>query len=31
MTIAYIAHPISGDVEANLADICRIVRKINLE
>lgn len=31
MRIVYIAHPISGDVEGNLADIKRIVRKINLE
>lgn len=31
MTIAYIAHPISGNIEANLADICRIVKKINLQ
>lgn len=31
MTIAYIAHPISNDIDANLADIRRIVRKINLE
>ena len=31
MTIVYIAHPISGDIEANLADIRRIVRKINME
>lgn len=31
MIIAYIAHPISGDIEANLADLRRIVRKINLE
>lgn len=31
LKICYIAHPISGDVEANLADIRRIVRKINLE
>lgn len=30
MKIVYIAHPISGDIEANLADIRRIVRKINL-
>lgn len=29
--ICYIAHPISGDVAANLADLRRIVRKINLE
>lgn len=31
MKVAYIAHPISGDIEANLADLRRIVRKINLE
>lgn len=31
MIIAYIAHPISGDIETNLADLRRIVRKINLE
>jgi len=31
MIIAYIAHPISGDIEANLADLQRIVRRINLE
>lgn len=31
MKIVYIAHPISGDIEANLTDIRRIVRKINLE
>lgn len=31
MKIVYIAHPISGDVQKNLADIRRIVRKINLE
>lgn len=31
MKIVYIAHPISGDIEGNLADILRIVRKINLE
>lgn len=31
MIIAYIAHPIGGDIEANLADLRRIVRKINLE
>lgn len=30
MKIVYIAHPISGDIEANLADIRRIVRHINL-
>lgn len=31
MKIVYIAHPISGDIEGNLADLRRIVRKINLE
>jgi len=31
MIIAYIAHPIGGDIEANLTDIRRIVRKINIE
>src|SRR5574343_1319010 len=31
MTIAYIAHPVGGNVEENLAEICKIVRKINLE
>lgn len=31
MKIIYIAHPISGDVEGNLKDIRRIVRRINLE
>ena len=31
MIIAYIAHPIGGDVEGNLAEVCKIVRKINLE
>lgn len=31
MKVCYIAHPISGDIEANLADLRRIVRKINLE
>ncbi len=31
MKIAYIAHPISGDVDGNLADIRRIVRKVNIE
>ena len=29
MTIAYIAHPISGDVEANLRSIREIVREVN--
>jgi len=29
-TIVYIAHPIGGDVDANLADLARILRKINL-
>lgn len=31
MKIVYIAHPISGDIEGNLADLRRIVRKINME
>lgn len=31
MKICYIAHPIAGDIESNLADLRRIVRKINLE
>lgn len=31
MKIVYIAHPISGDIEANLADLRRIVRLINLK
>lgn len=30
MKICYIAHPISGDIESNLADIRRIVKHINL-
>ena len=30
MTIAYIAHPIGGDVNANVLDLLRIIRKINL-
>jgi hypothetical protein len=30
MKICYIAHPISGDVEGNLADIRRIVRNISI-
>lgn len=30
MKVAYIAHPIGGDVEGNLAKIRGIVRKINL-
>lgn len=30
MKIAYIAHPISGDVEGNLKRIQKIVRQINL-
>ena len=29
MRIIYIAHPISGNIDKNLADIIRIVRKIN--
>lgn len=28
--IVYIAHPISGDIEANLADLRRILRIINM-
>lgn len=31
MKIVYVAHPIGGDIQNNLADLCRIVRKINLE
>ncbi len=31
MRIIYIAHPISGDIEENLSDIRRIVRKVNIE
>lgn len=31
MKICYIAHPISGNVENNLSDLRRIIRKINLE
>ena len=27
--IVYIAHPISGNIDENLADIIRIIRKIN--
>lgn len=30
MKICYIAHPISGNIKANLDDLRRIVRKINL-
>lgn len=30
LKICYIAHPISGDVQANLTDLRRIVRLINL-
>lgn len=30
MKICYIAHKISGDIEANLADLRRIIRVINL-
>lgn len=29
MKIAYIAHPIGGDIQANLADLRRIIRLIN--
>lgn len=31
MKIVYIAHPIGGDVEANLADLRRIIKKLNTE
>lgn len=31
MKIAYIAHPIGGDVSGNIAKIISIIRKINLE
>jgi hypothetical protein len=31
MKIAYIAHPISGDVSGNLEKIYKIIRKINME
>lgn len=31
MKICYVAHPIGGDIEKNLADLRRIVRKINIE
>lgn len=30
MKIAYIAHPISGDIDKNIAKVLRIVREINL-
>jgi hypothetical protein len=30
MIVAYIAHPISGDVKGNIAKIQKIVRRINL-
>lgn len=30
MKIVYIAHPIGGDIESNLKDLRRIIRKINL-
>lgn len=30
MRICYIAHPIGGNVQENLADLRRIIRKINL-
>lgn len=30
MKIVYIAHPIGGDIEANLTDLRRILRHINL-
>lgn len=31
MKVCYIAHPVGGDVEGNLAKIRRIVREINLK
>lgn len=31
MKIAYIAHPVAGDVKGNIAKILAIVRRINLE
>ena len=31
MKIVYIAHPISGNIEENLKDLIRIIRKINLD
>lgn len=31
MKIAYIAHPIGGNIEENLADLRRIIRIINLQ
>lgn len=31
MKIAYIAHPISGDVEGNIRKILEIIKEINLE
>lgn len=31
MKIIYIAHPISGDINENLADLRRIIRRMNLE
>lgn len=31
MKICYIAHPIGGNIEENLADLRRIIRRINLE
>lgn len=31
MKIVYIAHPISGNINENLADLRRIVRKVNIE
>lgn len=30
MTVAYIAHPIGGDVKENLSKVSRIIREINL-
>ena len=31
MKIAYIAHPVSGDVQGNIERIIEIIRKVNLE
>jgi len=30
MKIAYIAHPIGGDIESNLADLRRVLRHLNI-
>lgn len=30
MTFVYIAHPVGGDIQTNLADLRRIIRAINL-